>query len=81
MATNHADPLYELDGRNGIWAIPPWCAQYGCSEPYYYKLSVRPKEVRIGRKVRILESPAAYLERLREMQSAEVQTSDDGGAE
>ena len=62
------DPLFEIDGRNGVWSIPAWCAQYGCSEPYYYNLKPRPREVRIGRKVRITESPASYLERMRKMQ-------------
>jgi hypothetical protein len=26
--TRARDPLFEIDGRNGVWSIPAWCAQY-----------------------------------------------------
>jgi len=60
------DPLFAIDGRHGVWSIPAWCSQYGCSEPFFYKMDIRPRSVRIGRLVRILESPAQYLERVRQ---------------
>ena len=58
------DPLFAIDGRHGVWSVPAWCAQYGCSEPFFYKLPVRPRLARVGRLVRIIESPAQYLERV-----------------
>ncbi|MCC7079474.1 MAG: hypothetical protein IT530_02285 [Burkholderiales bacterium] len=67
-AGKQGDPLFAIDGRNGVWSIPAWCAQFGCSEPYYYALNPRPREVRLGRKVRLTESPAGYLERVRKLQ-------------
>ena len=65
MSKSNNDPLFRIDGRDGLWAIDTWCAQFGCSVPWFYGLQIRPKEVRIGRKVRLIESPAAYLERVR----------------
>ena len=64
------DRLFEIDGRHGLWSIPAWCAQYGCSAPYYYKLVIRPREVKIGRLVRVTESPRDYAERARRAQLA-----------
>jgi hypothetical protein len=59
------DRLAEIDGRNGVWSIPSWCSQFGCSEPYYYALKPQPHQVKIGRLKRITESPRDYAERVR----------------
>jgi hypothetical protein len=65
-----ADPLFQIDGRNGVWSIAAWCAQFGCSEPFFHALKPKPREVRIGkRKIRITESPAAFAERMRRAQA------------
>lgn len=59
------DPVMNLDGRNGLWSIPAWCSQFGCSEVFYYSLDPGPRTVRFGKRlVRIVESPAGYAERI-----------------
>jgi hypothetical protein len=62
--------LAELDGRNGIWSEAHWCFQGGMSHVTFGKLEPKPKLVRVGRLVRITESPAAYFERIRWEQAA-----------
>jgi hypothetical protein len=62
--------LLGIDGSNGVWSVPAWCAQFGCSEPYYYGLEPQPFQVKIGRLKRITESPRDYLERARQQKVA-----------
>lgn len=63
-----ADRRMELDGRNGLWTIESWCAQFGVSGMYFYRLDPKPRQVKIShRKVRITEAPAAYAERVRKL--------------
>ena len=65
-----ADRRLALDGRAGVWSIEAWCAQLGVSEAYYHALDPKPRLLKLShRKVRIIESPAAYLARVREMQN------------
>lgn len=63
--------LFEIDGRNGLWSVPAWCAQTGISEPTYYALDPQPHRAKLrgrgrgGRLARITESPREYAERIR----------------
>jgi hypothetical protein len=61
-------------GKAG-WEIPEWCAGAGMARPTYYTLpaEARPAMVNIGRKVVITESPAAWLERVRQAGGVKLQ--------
>lgn len=67
----------KIDGTHGVWSIPEWCEQFGCSAPYfYYSLKPAPRQVRLGRKVRITESPADYVERVRALHEGHSKRDD-----
>lgn len=49
------------------WNIPEWVHGCGIARPTYYTLPAdcKPTSVKIGKRVIIIESPAAWLERMR----------------
>jgi hypothetical protein len=55
------------NGKAGF-PIPEWCADAGFSQALYYKRKrlglPSPREVRVGSRTIITESPAEYLKRL-----------------
>jgi hypothetical protein len=52
------------------WSIPAFCAACNFSRPYFYRLPVRPRSVKLGKRHIIIEAPAAYLARLATAQEA-----------
>jgi hypothetical protein len=62
-----------LDGRAGVWDTVSWCAGAGMSVPTKLRLPIQPKQTKIGRLVRITESPQAYFDRVRELQQRAAQ--------
>jgi hypothetical protein len=53
---------------NGVWDLRPWCDQFGIAISTYYTLKDRPRSTRVGRLLKIIESPADYARRIAEMQ-------------
>lgn len=51
------------------WDVPHWCDEVGISRPTFYVLDPQPKVARIGRRVRVVESPTDYLNRLADLQA------------
>jgi hypothetical protein len=57
-----------MDAGQAGWPIQQWCADVGISRPAFYTIpaEAKPASVKIGSKTLITESPAAWLERMRE---------------
>ena len=51
------------------WNIPTWCAALDIGRSSFYVLEVRPRAIKVGKRTLIIESPAAYAERLAAMQA------------
>ena len=47
-----------------VWDIPPWCGQLGIGRGTYYTLKQKPRSVRLGKLVKIIEAPAEYTRRI-----------------
>lgn len=57
------------NGR-AAWNVPEWSAALTIGRATYYTLKVRPRSIRIGKRVVIIESPADYAIRIAAMQGA-----------
>lgn len=56
--------------ERAAWNRPDWCGALGIGVSSYYVLAVRPRSIKLGKRLLIVESPAAYAERIAKMQAA-----------
>ena len=49
---------------NGVWDLRPWCDQFGIAISTYYTLKDKPRSTRVGRLLKIIESPADFAQRI-----------------
>jgi hypothetical protein len=57
---------------NGVWDLRPWCDQFGIALSTFYTLKTKPRSTRVGRLLKIIESPADYAQRLASLQEQQA---------
>jgi len=57
--------------RSEVWDIPEWCIALGIGRTTYYRLDVKPRTVRLGKLIKVIESPSQYAERIAVLQQIE----------
>jgi hypothetical protein len=57
---------------NGVWDLRPWCDQFGIAISTYYTLKAKPRSTRVGRLLKIIESPADYAQRIASLQEQQA---------
>ena len=67
---NHKEPARKQETEHAVWNVPEWSAALNLGRSTYYTLSIRPRSIKIGKRHLIVESPAAYVERLAAIQKA-----------
>ena len=57
-----------------LWSIPDWCAAANLSRGWFYATpnELKPLHVKLGRSVRIRETPREYAERIARDQPAKA---------
>lgn len=66
--TGHAAER-EQAPRRAVWNRPEWCAALNLGGSTFYTLEIRPRSVKIGKRLLIVESPAEYVARIAAMQA------------
>ena len=63
----------EAQGRGAAhgraaWSVRAWCAALDLGRSTFYILDVRPRCIKVGKRLLIVESPADYATRVAQMQ-------------
>lgn len=56
--------------QRAAWKIADWCAALEIGKSTFYTLSMPPRSIKIGKLHKIIETPAAYVQRIAQMQAA-----------
>jgi hypothetical protein len=64
-----------MEVETRIWSVPDWCAEAHLSRGWFYcqPAHLKPKHVKLGRSLRIVESPREFALRIQREQAAAIE--------
>ena len=65
----HRKPIVQLPPEaRAAWNIPEWCRELRLGRSTFYTLSIRPRYIKVGKRLIVIESPADYAARIAKLQ-------------